>query len=243
MSAIKNIIKSLILYVTNIPHIFSFLLFKLKYKDCRSRLDSCGNYFINTNDFRHDLPVYSCGVGGNIEFDIEINNKTNAKVYLFDFTPGVPEYIEECNLSDDFHFEEVGIWNQDTEIEIPYILSKFGNVKTMSITNIHDFNLTMKRPVKRIPTLMKQFGHKEIGVLKLDIEGAALSVLEDCQNEKIFPNIILGEIERDPKDPKQFTKQFNALIANLKGIGYEVYIDTSDIRRFFSSIEIYCVKK
>ena len=116
---------------------------------------------------------------------------------------------------------------------------KFGNVKTMSITN--DFKLTM--PVKRIPTLMKQFGHKEIGVLKLDIEGAALSVLEDCQNEKIFPNIILGEIERDPKDPKQFTKQFNALIANLKGIGYEVYIDTSDIRRFFSSIEIYCVKK
>ena len=87
------------------------------------------------------------------------------------------------------------------------------------------------------------FAFKEIGVLKLDIEGAALSVLEDCQNEKIFPNIILGEIERDPKDPKQFTKQFNALIANLKGIGYEVYIDTSDIRRFFSSIEIYCVKK
>ena len=108
---------------------------------------------------------------------------------------------------------------------------------------IHDFNLTMKRPVKRIPTLMKQFGHKEIGVLKLDIEGAALSVLEDCQNEKIFPNIILGEIERDPKDPKQFTKQFNALIANLKGVGYEVYMDTSDMKRFFSSIEIYCVKR
>ena len=84
---------------------------------------------------------------------------------------------------------------------------------------------------------------KKGDVLKLDIEGAALSVLEDCHNEKIFPNIILGEIERDPKNPKQFTKQFNALIANLKGVGYEVYMDTSDMKRFFLSIEIYCVKK
>ena len=243
MSTIKNIVKTLILYSTNIPLICSFLLFKLKYKNCRSRLDTCGNYFINSNDFPHDLPVYSCGVGGNIEFDIQINNKTKAKVYLFDFTPGVSKYIKECALSDDFHFEEVGIWNQDSEIEISYIRSKFGDVKTMSITNIDNSDQTMKRSVKRIPTLMKQFGHKEIGVLKLDIEGAALNVLKDCFNEKIFPYVILGEIERDPKNLKQFRKQFNALIANLKEVGYEVFIDTSDLRRFFSSIEIYCAKK
>jgi FkbM family methyltransferase len=35
---------------------------------------------------------------------------------------------------------------------------------------------------------MKKFSIEEIDILKLDIEGAELEVLEDIIDEKIFPN-------------------------------------------------------
>lgn len=51
----------------------------------------------------------------------------------------------------------------------------------------------IKAPVKRLSTIMKELKHKSLDILKMDIEGAEYSLIEDMKKSQIYPKQLLIE--------------------------------------------------
>lgn len=69
--------------------------------------------------------------------------------------------------------------------------------------------------------------HSNLDVLKLDIEGAALVVLNDMLDNDIFPSQIVAEFERPntkkASDYISFYCDLNKLIDRLNSLGYSTH--------------------
>ena len=96
---------------------------------------------------------------------------------------------------------------------------------------------------------MKKNNHSLIDVLKLDIEGAAIDVIEDIVSDKIFPRQIIVEFEYSENDSidkikfKNWSDRLEKLILKLKENNYKCY----NLPRYshipYSTIEVLFVKK
>ena len=179
-----------------------------------------GGYSIYEN-FTKDPIIISCGVGEDVTFDVEMIDRYNAKILLIDPTPRAIKYYEMLKL----RFGENGSkkYNESGRID-PFIydMSKvhdknllFEN-KAISKTNDKKMELfyplnnehvslsvNKKSPDQKkfiattvnLDNIIKKFSFEKIDILKLDVEGAELEVLEDIINKKIFPKQLLIEYD------------------------------------------------
>ena len=95
---------------------------------------------------------------------------------------------------------------------------------------------------------MKKNNHNYVDVLKMDIEGAAMEVLNNILQEKIFPGQIIVEFEYSETDKineqefKQWSKELSNIVNKFKHNGYKCY----NLPRYshfpYSTIEILFVK-
>ena len=72
-------------------------------------------------------------------------------------------------------------------------------------------------PVDSIKNIMVQQGHTHIDLLKLDIEGAEIEVINQMLDDKIYPTHVLIEFDLllKNKDPENTTKKLiNRMIIN-----------------------------
>ncbi len=77
---------------------------------------------------------------------------------------------------------------------------------------------------------MKQLGHEEIDILKMDIEGAEYGVIEDIIKKSIFPRQILIEFHHrfDPFSIADTKKAIHDLMCN----DYEVFYISDNYQEF-----------
>ena len=77
---------------------------------------------------------------------------------------------------------------------------------------------------KSIKQLMEENKHTKIDLLKLDIEGAEIKVLEKMLEDKIYPKYLCIEFDLylKQKDPNNET---NNIINKLLNIGYKILIN------------------
>ena len=92
--------------------------------------------------------------------------------------------------------------------------------------------------------------HYKLDILKIDIEGIAIEVLEDVLNDNIFPNQIVVEFEYSSNDNlsrEQITEfvSFELKLLNLlkkmKELNYKAY-NMPRLNTPYSSIEVLFVK-
>jgi hypothetical protein len=101
----------------------------------------------------------------------------------------------------------------------------------------------------KLKTLLDMNNHKEIDILKIDIEGVAIEVLHDVLNDKIYPKQIAAEFEVAGNDniSKDFLKnQFDDILQilnRLKSLNYKLYHMPRFSNLPYSSIEVLCIKK
>jgi len=122
--------------------------------------------------------VYSFGVGTDISFELELMGRFETIVHAFDPTPRSIAWIQSQQLPARFIFHDFGIGSQDGNVVFhPPENSKFVSYSVFSRGSLAA--PAVEAPVSRLATIMKRLGHREIDVLKMDIEGAEYEVLSD----------------------------------------------------------------
>ena len=181
-----------------------------------------GGWFVPTYDLGVDSIVYSAGIGQDISFDKALIAGCGCAIYGFDPTPAAVDFVaaqfEEKSLSPQFHFEPVGLWDSETELQFfaPKTRGWVGSYSALNLQGTEEQE-SISVPVKRLSTLMRENGHTWIDLLKMDIEGAEYRVINEIIVNKIPIRWLC--IEFDQPVPFWTT---NRAIRRLKESGYQL---------------------
>lgn len=182
--------------------------------------------------------IYSFGILNDVGFELEISQKIGCTVNMFDPTPLTIEYLKN-NYSDynKFNYKPIGLWNEDKVLSF-YTAKEGGSASAvLDIATNNRFDA----PCYTLGSIMKQLGHtgKKIDVLKMDIEGAALPAMIQFFNDGIYPTQIIAEFERPKKNVPEFFKELDQLNNLAKNKGYEIYLITRPMQKYYAVELLY----
>lgn len=167
----------------------------------------------------------SFGLGKDISFDLQLIERFDSVVHGFDPTPRSKEWIESQSLPEKFCFHPIGLASRDGVLTFNAPVSpSFASYSTFDCDNGNDETVSL--PVERLSTIMSRLKLQEIHVLKMDIEGSEVEVIEDLASGLIRPTQILVEFHhRMHRSSFAITKQ---CIQTLESLGYILFY-VSDI--------------
>lgn len=193
-----------------------------------------GGWNICPNYLSADSIVYSFGIGEDISFDLELIKHFGCNIYAFDPTTKSLDWLKTQSLPKKFNYYGYGIADFDG-------LAQFfppDNPEHVSHTILYKEsiqNKTIEVEVHKLTTIMDNFGHSFINLLKMDIEGAEYSVLEDLIKSDVKVRQLLIEFHhRFPQVGLQKTKK---IIKQLNNYGYELFA-ISDSKEEYSFIKV-----
>ena len=164
--------------------------------------------------------IYSVGVGSNIDFDIELINSFGATVHAFDPTPRSIEWVKNQQLPKHFIFHPFGLSAENGHMDF-FPPAKASSTHFSPIDRYGDTNNIVTAPVKDIDTIASELKHKEIDLLKMDIEGAEYEVIEALPKNRVAINQILIEFHHMYKGVP-ISKTVDA-ISTLSNLGFELF--------------------
>jgi FkbM family methyltransferase len=141
-----------------------------------------------------DSVIYSFGVGDNNKWELALIERFGVCVHAFDPTPASVAWVGKQTMPEQFCFHPVGIAGHDgySTFRLPRHGNRFNYHPVLTRTHdpeAHDVAL----PVCRLTTIMAELAHDRIDLLKLDVEGAEYSVLDDLMASGIRPGQVLVE--------------------------------------------------
>jgi FkbM family methyltransferase len=164
--------------------------------------------------------VYSFGVGDDISFDLALINNYDLNVQAFDPTPRSIDWINAQKLPKEFVFHPVGLADFDGK-------AKFNppenpeHISATMLSRPETSNLSYKVEVRSLKSIMAELGHKQINLLKMDIEGAEYQVIEHMRSKNIKPDQVLVGFHHHFKNVG-VKKTVNA-VKQLRQMGYLVF--------------------
>jgi len=170
-----------------------------------------GGFSVPVAHLNSDSICYCAGAGEDITFDIGLINRFKCKVFTIDPTPRAQKHYNlltnHCKNNEKFHVnntQEVYDFNTDS-IEystfLPYGLWSSNCIMKFyapqnpehvshSIVNLQKTNDYFEAECKTITSIMEMHQHKEITLLKMNIEGAEYEVIENLLNTHIYPRVL-----------------------------------------------------
>lgn len=189
---------------------------------------------------REQVIVYSCGVGKDISFDLEIMKKyKTSKIFAFDPTPVSMKWIENQQLPDNFFFFPIGISDKNGT-ERMFFPKNFGvSYGVFSWDSMNQDEIMVE--MQTIERIAEQHGHKFIDILKMDIEGSEFAVINSIDFKKIqFGQILVEFHERFLENGN---KVLEKTIAVLEENGYECFAVSDDFEYSFINKRLKTIKK
>ncbi len=215
--------------------------------------------FIRPNSVTDTLIVLSGGVGEDISFDVEFASLYKCKVILLDPSPpaivhfqavlnslgnrpstnysdtsrqSVSSYDLSTISRDQFLFRPLGLWRSTGKIDF-YQPPDASRDASGSISAIHSYYKPTANHfeinVTTIQELMADLTLTHIDILKLDIEGAALEVIEKMFSDHIYPDQILVEVDEMHFPSFKSKIRSRSLFQLFKKNGYSlIFVDSCD---------------
>jgi FkbM family methyltransferase len=122
--------------------------------------------------------VYSFGVGKEISFELSLIRRYGLRLYAFDPTPAVSDWLRARELPPQFQYLPTGLADYDGEAAFsPNTRPR--EVSHTLLTRPETAARAVRLPVRRLATLAAALGHARIDLLKLDVEGAEYAALQD----------------------------------------------------------------
>ena len=214
-----------------------------------------GGWIIPKNNELNDKSIiYSVGVGEDISFDLLLQCKYNSNIILIDPTLRAKIHYDEIknyyntkkwefsgniqkdykkvidNLTVDlskFNYLNIGVWIEKNNLKF-YKNKNPSYVSQSLISNIYgnDYDIV---EVDTLKNIMKQNNHDKIDLLKMDIEGAEIEVLNNMLDYNILPTYLCVEFDLYLKK-KDINNNTNKIIERLISKGYTIiYNDNMNI--------------
>ena len=171
---------------------------------------------------------YCVGAGGNVSFDIALYNEYKSNIFIIDPTKYAvniaKKAMERAENPDKIKLIEVALSDEEGGFK----MKQNPQGQSHSIiknSKLHDLDIkTHTVPCKTLSTLMKEYNHTKIHMLKIDIEGSEYKVIEDILSKKIDIDIINvefhGEWLSDKWSKCASYKDLNEIIEKLIKKGY-----------------------
>ena len=136
--------------------------------------------------------IYSFGIGTDISFDLSLIEKYGVQVHAFDPTPRSLAWLEKQTLPANFNYYSYGLADIDGTVDF-FPPAQENHISHSIIPVTSTETRSLKVPVCRLETIMKQLKHTKIDLIKMDIEGAEYAALEDIIKSEIPLEQILIE--------------------------------------------------
>ena len=172
--------------------------------------------------------VFSVGAGRDISFDLELIDRFKSTVHVFDPTPDSIKWIDTLSLPEQFNFYPFGLSDRDGQINfIRPEDSLYGSLRIDYAPGQNDADLNL--PVRSLASIIKELSVDRIDVLKMDIEGAEYSVINDVISSPVEITQVLIEFHHrfdafSVQDTKEAIKMLNSSgyhIFNVSASGEE----------------------
>ena len=134
---------------------------------------------------------YSVGVGEDVDFERRLSERCAARQWLFDPTPRTAKFMADPrNAVAGATFVPIGIWKEDC-VQTFHAPSNPDHVSHSIVVDAGSAADGFQAECRTIGTVMRQFGHDHIDVLKLNVEGAEDAILQSVLDAGVRPGAIL----------------------------------------------------
>ncbi len=175
-------------------------------------------YYVPDNYLDNSSICYCIGAGSDISLDVELVTRYAAQVFILDPMPYALDHFNELvaktqqgqKLTTDridypyvydissaqlskIEFVKIGVWNEKKTIKFYFPAKE--DYAGHSITNLQNTDKYIEGGVDTLSNIMQALGHSYIDLLKIEIEGAEYTVIENVIGEEIDVKIILVEFD------------------------------------------------
>jgi FkbM family methyltransferase len=173
-----------------------------------------------TERISSDSILYSFGIGDNASFESEVIQELGLQVCAFDPTPRSRDWVQTQSWDERFRFIELGIGGSDTEVRLfPPRRSDHVSYSVLPTTGSEEG--AIKARLCRLSTIMAMLGHDRLDVLKMDVEGAELPVVEDLAATDIRPDQLLIEYHHGFYGIE--SKDVRRSVEKVRSMGYTIF--------------------
>ena len=190
--------------------------------------------------------VYSAGVGEDISFDLKLQDKYKCSIILidptrrafihfqevqdyyaqknFEFSGDIqPDYLSNiCTVNPNFckfSYVKKGLYKEKSVLKF-YKQTNPKYISQSLVDNMFGKDYD-EVEVDSLKNIMSEYNHNRIDLLKLDIEGSEVDVLDQMLNDEIYPRYLCVEFDLllKSKDPNELTEK---VISRLQENSYKI---------------------
>lgn len=181
-----------------------------------------GGWVIPVGSIEANSICYCVGCGEDISFDVALINQYACAVDGIDPTPKAVEFVKrETQNQPLYRLHEVALWSEAGSMK--FFTPADSSHVSHSLTNLQETSDYIEVDTVRLSALMKDNGHKELTLLKLDVEGAENTIVSTLLEDKISCDILCIEFDELLYPTTERLTQISQTIRALFSAGYQLF--------------------
>ena len=194
-------------------------------------LERYGDWALVSGSIGRGSVVYAAGIGRDLGLERELATHCGAEVHAFDPSPESLRWVSMQPPVEGLSVHALGLAERDGRLQLHAHPTADGTAPLM-YSAVDDTRRGPKVEVDAfsLGSLMRRLGHRELALLKLDIEGAEFGVIDGMLDDGVLPMQIMAEFHhRFPTLGKQFAER---AVARLRAAGYRLVYLSDNGREF-----------
>lgn len=147
-----------------------------------------GDWSVPANYVTKESIVYSFGIGEDASWDLALIQAKNCQVQGFDPTPKSLSWVKNHVLDSRFSIHPWALADLDGTLDL-WLPANDAFVSASCRASDSSSSKKITVPCRCLPSIMNELGHEFVDVLKMDIEGAEYSVIEQIVNDGLAKRI------------------------------------------------------